>query len=510
MKLLEWVLLAVGVAGVALWLRPAADRMLTWDEIHYIQAAREGWWPNALDRGSMSPVNFVRFSLAKARGQDTRPLAEEVGYREDADMLASRHWHPPLALAPALAGVRLADAEPAARWSQVAWVAAVGALLLVLLGIVLPDRPGLRVAGLALFFLDPILRTAALELHIHLATGAALLLLVLALTRLAGRDDPGARDYGLVGVATGVLLVVFSAASVFLALLLAGLLLTPAVRPRLLDRRTLTVSLPAVVGTVLVLWPAGVLKAGLAKIVALRAYSALFLGGQEWSSAGSQLMNAFTRHPVLGGYLVALAVGAVLAVRGKLSPRGQAVATTGLVYALLLLPFSIITRYLFPFVPLAIAASLVLGRALAPKARPWLAALPPALLAGLLLMGQGVERPGPELENARRADLAMVRTAAEAGDRILADGAHVYAFYLDDPAKIHPLIFGPGARSLATRDNVENVPVTPDDYDRLVITAWKEEFPVVKRLRERCREVRTPVTLHFLCSPDAEPDQETP
>jgi hypothetical protein len=86
-------LLSVGVWLVVvalLWQTHGA--LLSWDEVDYLDAAKLGVWANATDAGSLSPGEFVRFSLAKRSG---RAVALPPGYDEERDPLLVRHYHPP-------------------------------------------------------------------------------------------------------------------------------------------------------------------------------------------------------------------------------------------------------------------------------------------------------------------------------------------------------------------------------------------------------------------------------
>ena len=95
---LDYAAVAVALAILALWLHPAGDRPLTWDEVDYVVAARAGTWANLTDRGALGPVAFARFALAKAGWGDAEEVARAAGYVEDENLLHLRHWHPPAGL----------------------------------------------------------------------------------------------------------------------------------------------------------------------------------------------------------------------------------------------------------------------------------------------------------------------------------------------------------------------------------------------------------------------------
>lgn len=74
-------------------LKPYFNITLFWDEVDYVQAARQGYVANATDKTAFTATDFLRFVQAKYRGQPAKFVSE---YDESRDVFFLRHIHPPL------------------------------------------------------------------------------------------------------------------------------------------------------------------------------------------------------------------------------------------------------------------------------------------------------------------------------------------------------------------------------------------------------------------------------
>lgn len=88
------IFIALVVFTVALMGLSSPSRMLSWDEVDYIQAARQGFISNALDTTSLRTQDFIELTKAKIRGLPPKPPTS--GYKEEDDVFLLRHFHPPL------------------------------------------------------------------------------------------------------------------------------------------------------------------------------------------------------------------------------------------------------------------------------------------------------------------------------------------------------------------------------------------------------------------------------
>ena len=290
----------LGLVALAIWMLPALGRPLTWDEVDYVNAAEAGAWANLTDRGAMGPVAFARFALAKAGRGDPDAVAAAASYVEDGSLLHLRHWHPPAGLLTLPTAVAAAGPERGARLAQLSWAALLALLMVALLRELAPDRPLLRAGAVLLVLLDPLTRHAVLEAHVHVGVAVAFLLPLwgwiraarapldarrLGSLREAGRPGlPTASMAGRLGVlALGAALGALWATAVVGPLWTALLLLHRDTRDWLGRDGGAPWLVAGLVAGLLLLWPAGILKAGLAQTHGLRLYAVLFQGGSEWS-----------------------------------------------------------------------------------------------------------------------------------------------------------------------------------------------------------------------------------
>lgn len=74
-------------------LRPGLNKPLQWDEVDYIQAARQGFLSNAMDKTALPPSALLELILSKLR--NTKVQVHQ-SYVETNDVFILRHTHPPL------------------------------------------------------------------------------------------------------------------------------------------------------------------------------------------------------------------------------------------------------------------------------------------------------------------------------------------------------------------------------------------------------------------------------
>ncbi len=73
------------------------DGYLGWDEVHYIQATKQGFFANYLDKSSTNIVDFICLGFAKAtkNEQQVQELQQNLP-DEKSDLFRLRHFHPPI------------------------------------------------------------------------------------------------------------------------------------------------------------------------------------------------------------------------------------------------------------------------------------------------------------------------------------------------------------------------------------------------------------------------------
>jgi len=69
--------------------------LLNWDEVDYVNVTKLGAWANYTEKGSLSPQEYIEFSLSKLRKSQENEYSLPPNYSEDKDPFLLRHFHPP-------------------------------------------------------------------------------------------------------------------------------------------------------------------------------------------------------------------------------------------------------------------------------------------------------------------------------------------------------------------------------------------------------------------------------
>jgi hypothetical protein len=300
----------------------------TYDEPDYMYAVSLGAIANAIDSPSMPLIEFVRIGLGRGRESGAKlDLSDRI--RESGDVVFYRHWHGPvysdwLSVVKLLVSGELATRE----WNYIFPIAAAvlmyfGALWL------LPGAAGQAAAILAVVFYlwsYPVVRSTELGPHQLFATCVAAALLLLA--RMFHAPQPAVRSYWYAAVVDSA--VAFCALEVDFALIFTLLVCGYLLRGRLKPDLAFAVrSTGWFAGTVLILWPAAILKLSFVKAYLFMAYLALFRQG-AWGAGAT--------------------VGETWRLRLVESPVPWIVAVAGILYFMrhrresrVLIPFAIFT-----------------------------------------------------------------------------------------------------------------------------------------------------------------------
>ncbi|MDQ1535769.1 MAG: hypothetical protein QOE58_162, partial [Actinomycetota bacterium] len=119
------VLAVVSFMGSCLLLWPQHGRVLDWDEVDYVSAAKRGVAANLFEVGSLSLGDYGRFAWAKLHGV---PVSLPPSYNERSDPLLLRHFHPP-AVPVSMAAIATVRGERSIRAVQLAGAAALMAVV---------------------------------------------------------------------------------------------------------------------------------------------------------------------------------------------------------------------------------------------------------------------------------------------------------------------------------------------------------------------------------------------
>jgi len=267
------------------------DRMLGWDEVDYIVAARHGLFANALDITSLPLSHFLALAFAKAQGLPPAPIPS--GYNEAVDLFHLRHFHPPLlqylgsfhSLVPA-DNVRLSTRLAfGLRWFC-------GASLIFAAQIICHAVFGRLQHSLSRFLQAAILLNAAWILsnavQYHVLIAISLLLVAFCITyslQCSSRSSwfllSASLAFAILSLETSIVILAVS----FAIAISHGLLRTPHQWPQTLQRALLHILLLPL-GISFLLWPASLSKLSLVRTILMHVYR-IFWVKEEYASVFS-------------------------------------------------------------------------------------------------------------------------------------------------------------------------------------------------------------------------------
>lgn len=405
--------LALG-ALLAVFVFLARREVFSWpycyDEADYMFAASLGW-ANYTEHPSQTLVDFIRTGLKKGSDPSERAaLSSQI--REHGDIDFYRHWHGPLYFYWLAALAPLQLDEPATR--RLSYAFPVLTALVVYFGTlwVFPGRSrGLAALLSSALYLWSYPTVFSNEIAPHQLFVLCVVTALFLLMKWRATGEPRFWYSAVV-----------AAACAFCTLEVAFVLLL--VMAAFVDKRTVVKSLAVFLATVLIVWPAAVLRLSFVKAYLFMTYLALFRQS-PWGQSG--FFEAWWHRFVLSpGEWMLLAVAAALYFRPAHSALRKTLAPVALygvlMLAVLLRVNSDTPRYMLPFLPtFQIAAGFVFVSAIGnfkPVAR-WVSAT--VLLLVMFWSTYGHIRAHPVLPAPRPFEvLAAIRSQNLEGKRLLA------------------------------------------------------------------------------------------
>jgi hypothetical protein len=315
------VLILVALVGVALGL--AAPRishgLFGYDEADYMYAAQFGPAAHWLDLQAMPLAEYVRIGLGPGRDPKQRTAISELG-RAGKDPNVYRHWHGPVYWYWLGFMASFTHDEHTLRWLSLFFPLITAITLYFGTLRILPEDSGPlgAILSTALFLWSPAtLETTELAPHLAFVLFSATALLFLSKVMVDGNR----RDWYAAVVAAGV---AFSTLEV--TFVLVAVLVVVAGRQRTAlaaDLRLCATSTAVFIATILVIWPAGLLKLTFAKAYLFMAYLAVFRKA-AWGNIGFAGAWAL-RFALSPAEWILIAVGLVLFWRLRREPVARAV-----------------------------------------------------------------------------------------------------------------------------------------------------------------------------------------
>jgi len=315
------VLILLALLGIAFGL--VASRISTglfgYDESDYMYAAQFGPTAHWLDLQAMTLVEYVRIGLGRGRDPQQRQAISELS-RAGKDPNVYRHWHGPVYWYWLGFLTNFTQDEHTLRWLSLFFPLITAITLYFGTLRILPEDIGPLAAILstALFLWSPVtLETTELAPHLAFVFFSLTSLLFLSKVMVDGTR----RDWYAAVVAAGVAFCTLEVTFVLVAVLAIG-----AWRQRTalaVDLRFCGTSIAAFLATILVVWPAGLLKLSFAKAYLFMAYLALFRK-TAWGNIG--FADAWAQRFALSPLeWILILVGLVLFFRRRRQPSARAV-----------------------------------------------------------------------------------------------------------------------------------------------------------------------------------------
>lgn len=437
---------------------------LSWDEVDYVNAAREGIAGNALDTKSLSFPQFVRLSLAKAK--KTPP--ETMGFPEESeDTFLLRHFHPvlPVYFWSFFTAETTSIEQYRMRLSSIVLVLLFVTVFIFTCRAVLPVsyRPSIEAAAFftTIFICSPLFFESFSWLHYHNFFLTAFILYCGLLVRFLLQSDR--INAALFGFGTAILalsletwIFPFSVSLPFLVY---------QIYRRKISLKILLIACVSFFVSTLVLFPAFWLTLYPLKSWSFYAYRIFFESSKEYGNVSSATIwqNLIFQNWLLW---LAITISAIIGVRFLIKDKSAwIIFILGAAYSLLLTPVAINMTYLLPGIAVLMLFSTISLGSFFGERQKLRIALP---ILGLMIVAaavfqtpfQELRRNGASSLNNFNSDLAQIENLIADENSVLIQGGHIIRYYLPDTKKhlIKDLTLCPGDKlGFCRRENYQYV-----------------------------------------------------
>jgi len=411
--------------AVAILLWPSQANVLNWDEVDYLNAARQGVIGNALERNSRSAVEFLRFAQAKKSGA----TYVSEGYDENVDPFLIRHFHPPLVIYLQAAIVGWSN-HPGERLVRAVQLLGGFVFLFALFASYRNLSGGFHWPGLLIVAVLGVWMCFFLFSSVQFHGWAAIWSLATAafLSTWLAKPEPWRGILVCLSVALSTL-TLETGLIVLVGVLVSVFFWKPQIDSRQKRWRLYAIGLLLIAVFTFLLWPGGLIKISPLKTLAMHIYRVRL--GEEYSGV-SFVSIGKSLAPILI-VIVPACVWVVYARRDEARRWGPFV-TIGAIYAVTLIKFAIGTHYLLPaLAPLVTVTGYGIDQVRRGFPRATIA------VATVILLGYTVfARHSPGANGQWRRDLDVLREELR-GRQTLAVGAHIFHYYLGENYDIRPI-----------------------------------------------------------------------
>lgn len=475
--------------------------LLDWDEVDYVNAARLGLLVNALDIGSLSPTEFVRFGFAKRYG--TLPSLPD-GYDERSDPLVLRHYHPPLVVL-LLSLISHFESERILRLVQLAGSMLFVAVILFSLRSITGSTGWAEVLIASVLTLDLIqLSLRSISFHGWEGVWSA------ASAAFVSRWFQDRRPLtGLLLCATAALALgtLETGGLVWVGALISLFLWAPPWRrgDRLgVSTQQLAFGILITLLFVLHVWPGSIVKISLFKIAGFHVYR---VGrGEEYAETIRHLARSIL--PILPILVLSALSAAYLIWKHRSdSAKWGPFLVVGLIYGVSTGRFAIAPQYfvpaLAPLLCLVGFAAHRIGLTLGPYFRAGLAGLVLFLVLPAIWPGNH-QVQAKQLDQIKRREVLWLGGFLR-GHEALVDGGHVYRHYLGLEYSIQPITVAYDGKALLVRNRGMYRTLNWEDVKgkMIVIQNDRQRFfsgPMPVTMLADCPRIKRPTFQVYACS----------
>ena len=484
-----------------LCLRPNFNKPLQWDEVDYIQAARQGFINNATDSTAIAPLDLIELIISKLKNTKVQV---KPSYVESNDVFMLRHTHPPF-LQYALILIGRDQLNPGHEWVQrfVQFAAGTVMIATMLWGYQKLAGRNSSDSGLVTTAAAGLLCGSFVsgELNCHLWIAISLVPTCLSLGQFISNPS---RKNGVItgcwiginflGLQTGVFVAFWSVIAIGISILLKtgseDLLVNGQLKYKMLDwiKRSCWM-LIGFLFIILITYPAALTRLSLLRIFALYAF--VIMKGSEYASVSTNYNRYLAlTFPILIIAFIGL-IQTLIHIKHKRSNHHTAFAVVGFGYGLVLLKFLLNITYITP--SLAILA--VLGSAsLSAFHKRTIETI--VCLLFVISTGYIIYSKPDHLDYGTLEGYSNLKALVEKTDAFV-EGGTILQYYIPDRFdKFLPITTGDGGQSLIRRDTstLQYLTITPEELaGKIVILGsfnghsiyeWERNLPAsVKRLQ---------------------------
>lgn len=456
------------------------DRIMTWDEVDYALASKQGFLANYFDSSALTAIDFIRFSKSKISNQ---PLQLDSYYKEESDVFLLRHMHPPLLqYLMNFAGLQTffdGHHDQFIFWFQIAGgiilITLINSAVLLISNNYHFDLPTLIVMS-ATTFLTAFYLTREVQYHLWFTITLLLVSFIVGIY-LKNPDQTKSAWLGtmlafsFITLETG--LFAFALTIVLIVLKSSPRLNRENLRNfmKFIPWRDISIITLFMAIFIFLLWPASVLKLSLPRIISIYAYR-IYLGNEY--SGGNQIYLSLLYRTLPVSLVAGFGMFGYFKNRKNRERSYKFVLIgLGLGYGLIMLKFMVNITYMVPALTLLLITGLTELAEVRNSKMKHLGSMTLVILTGIIL-----STAKPLETQATPQGIVNLATLLEQYPAYIEAG-HIYQYYLPDlSSRINRITLSNKGDSITVRRQTKYEPVSLDQLKNHVILFYnRPELP---------------------------------